>query len=161
MTIRQNRTHSFGFLITGGLTMWFLAGFFTAVFGLDTPSKLFELPLPLWFPAKAGGVWAAAGFFFVGALPTWFKMSFERSFLMRKAGEFSSEPRKVALLSTATRAVFLGAGIGFVLARWAIPYIGPPEGLALGDRCSTLGAVFTALAYLICVPVAADFALRH
>ncbi len=140
--------------------MWFLAGCFTAVFGLSTPSKLFDVSLPLSFPMKVGGVWAAAGLFLVAALPTWFNMSLERTLSMRRAGTVRSDPGRVALLSTASRALLLGAGAGFALAQWVVPQLGVPDGLVLGDVRSAVGAVLTALAYLICVPVAAAVASR-
>jgi hypothetical protein len=51
--------------------------------------------------------------------------------------------------------MLLGAGAGFALAQWAMPHLGLPNGLVLGDARSKLGAVFTSVAYLICVPMAA------
>jgi hypothetical protein len=136
--------------------MWFLAGVFTTLLSLDSPGRLPDLS----FPMKVGGIWAAVGFVLVVALPTWFNMSLERSRVMRREGTFRADPMRVALQSTAARAVLLGAGAGFALARWAIPTLDLPNDLAFSNSPETWGAVLTAVAYLICVPVAAGVAAR-
>ena len=156
MKAPSNRSPSFGYLVAGGLATWYFAGFFSTILSLDTPSKLASLS----FPMKVGGVWAAVGLLFVVPLPTWFNMSLERSLAMRGAGVTRANPMGTALISTAFRALLLGAGAGFALGRWAMPKLGLPDGLVLADSAGTCGAVLTAIAYLISVPIAAGVASR-
>jgi hypothetical protein len=153
MKSRGNRPPSWGFLVVGGMMMWLTAGFFTSEFSLGGSPDFSGLS----FSCRAGFVWAVVGFFFVAPLPTWFNMSLERQFAMFPRSGLRSNFR-AAFLTQATRAVFLGAIAGYVLARWVMPHLGVPEGLVLSNSRMTPGAVLTAIAYLICIPSAARVA---
>ena len=170
---------SFGFLLAGGLCVWYLAGSITTWRSVGYPDPppfrtflgvypshdgLTPSEKPIWdarmaVPMKAGLYWALIGIPFVLWKPIAVRRSLRQfEMMLRSHGALSRRnPRDVAMLTTATCALPVGIAVGSALGYLLIPNLVVPTGAVIGPwlACVCLGALLTAVANSVCVPWAA------
>lgn len=169
MSARESNGWGRLLLLAGGLTLWFVAGSVTSLrvvsYGerpFDPDAESQKQQQGVWLPIKAGAVWAGCSLVCVPLMPfALIRQVVGARPIAYSRSRPSGENVAMVLLVIKGQALVFGFGVGAMLAVYAIPRLGVPEGAVLATvRARVLwGSMLTLLANILCVPLAKVFLL--